>query len=203
MISYGPRRVAAFSGIGQIYSWKSVRFGRGTGYDFGYENRVKACPLVSAAVRDAGAQKGDPNMKYAFITDIHSNLPALEAVLADMAQRGVDATYHLGDLVGYAPWPNETVELLRQHDIAGLEAPAGRSHPAGVPRVLGRALDAPRAHFPRSGRQADLPRTRGCSSRIILRVRLMPPASRRYRYMPRLTRAPLSFLPRLAGRLLH
>ena len=59
-------------------------------------------------------------MKYAFITDIHSNLPALEAVLADIAQRGVDATYHLGDLVGYAPWPNETVELLRQHDVAGV-----------------------------------------------------------------------------------
>jgi hypothetical protein len=43
-------------------------------------------------------------MKYALISDIHSNLPALEAVLADIeGQRGVDATYHLGDLVGYAP----------------------------------------------------------------------------------------------------
>lgn len=51
-------------------------------------------------------------MRYALISDIHANLPALEAVLADIAARGdVDATYHLGDLVGYAPWPDEVVEL--------------------------------------------------------------------------------------------
>jgi predicted phosphodiesterase len=37
-------------------------------------------------------------MKYALISDIHSNLPALEAVLADIGdQRDVDAIYHLGD----------------------------------------------------------------------------------------------------------
>ncbi len=60
-------------------------------------------------------------MRYAIISDIHANLPALESVLADIAERPeVDATYHLGDLVGYAPWPNETVALLRQHAIAGV-----------------------------------------------------------------------------------
>jgi predicted phosphodiesterase len=59
-------------------------------------------------------------MRYALIADIHANLPALEAVLADIAGRGVDATYHLGDLVGYAPWPNETVALLRAEGIAGV-----------------------------------------------------------------------------------
>jgi predicted phosphodiesterase len=38
------------------------------------------------------------------ISDIHANLPALDAALADIARRAdVDATYHLGDLVGYAP----------------------------------------------------------------------------------------------------
>jgi predicted phosphodiesterase len=43
-------------------------------------------------------------VKYALISDIHSNLPALEAVLADIDEReDVDAIYHLGDLVGYAP----------------------------------------------------------------------------------------------------
>ena len=52
-------------------------------------------------------------MKYALISDIHSNFPALEAVLANIEdQRDVAAIYHLGDLVGYAPWPNETVALL-------------------------------------------------------------------------------------------
>jgi predicted phosphodiesterase len=60
-------------------------------------------------------------MRYALISDIHANLPALESVLADIAARSdVDATYHLGDLVGYAPWPNETVALLRAHHIAGV-----------------------------------------------------------------------------------
>ena len=60
-------------------------------------------------------------MKYALISDIHANLPALEAVLADVARHhDVDATYHLGDLVGYAPWPNETVELIRHRGIVGI-----------------------------------------------------------------------------------
>ncbi len=60
-------------------------------------------------------------MKYALISDIHANLPALEAVLADIARRpGVAATYHLGDLVGYAPWPDETVALLERAGISGV-----------------------------------------------------------------------------------
>ena len=59
-------------------------------------------------------------MRFALISDIHANLPALEAVLADIAQREVDHTFHLGDLVGYAPWPNETVDLLSRSGIEGI-----------------------------------------------------------------------------------
>ena len=60
-------------------------------------------------------------MKYALISDIHGNLPALEAVLADIDARGdVEAIYHLGDLGGYAPWPNEVVALLRKQGITGI-----------------------------------------------------------------------------------
>jgi predicted phosphodiesterase len=60
-------------------------------------------------------------VRYALISDIHANLPALEAVLADIAARqGIAATYHLGDLVGYAPWPNETVDVLRGFKIPGV-----------------------------------------------------------------------------------
>jgi predicted phosphodiesterase len=59
-------------------------------------------------------------MRIALISDIHANLPALESVLADIDQRRVDATYHLGDLVGYAPWPNETVALLAGRAIPGV-----------------------------------------------------------------------------------
>jgi predicted phosphodiesterase len=60
-------------------------------------------------------------MRYALISDIHANLPALEAVLADIdGRREVDAVYHLGDLVGYAPWPDEVVQLLRERAIPGV-----------------------------------------------------------------------------------
>jgi len=59
-------------------------------------------------------------MRIALLADIHANLPALEAVLDDLADRRVDATWHLGDLVGYAPWPNEVVALLRARGVAGV-----------------------------------------------------------------------------------
>ena len=60
-------------------------------------------------------------MRYALLSDVHANRPALEAVLADIAaQARLDATYHVGDLVGYAPWPNEVVAMIRDAGIAGV-----------------------------------------------------------------------------------
>jgi len=60
-------------------------------------------------------------MRYALISDIHANLPALEAVLTDIATDArADATYHLGDLVGYAPWPDEVVGLIERAGIPGV-----------------------------------------------------------------------------------
>jgi predicted phosphodiesterase len=59
-------------------------------------------------------------MRYALISDVHANLPALEAVHEDIGRRGVGAVYHLGDLVGYAPWPNETVSMIAAHGIPGV-----------------------------------------------------------------------------------
>jgi len=44
---------------------------------------------------------------FAVFSDVHGNLPALEAVLADVERRDVPATLCLGDLVGYGPFPNE------------------------------------------------------------------------------------------------
>lgn len=49
--------------------------------------------------------------------DIHGNLPALGTVFADMAARGADNLYCLGDLVGYGVWPNEVVAAIRERDI--------------------------------------------------------------------------------------
>lgn len=60
-------------------------------------------------------------MRYALISDIHGNLPALDAVLGDIAARSdIGGVYHLGDLVGYSPWPNEVVAKLEEEGIAGV-----------------------------------------------------------------------------------
>lgn len=56
----------------------------------------------------------------ALFSDIHANLPALEAVLADIDRRGIAQRYHLGDLVGYAPWPDEVVALIQSRGIQGV-----------------------------------------------------------------------------------
>lgn len=49
----------------------------------------------------------------ALISDIHGNLPALEAVLEDAAQHDADEIWNLGDVLGYGPFPNEVVRELR------------------------------------------------------------------------------------------
>jgi predicted phosphodiesterase len=60
-------------------------------------------------------------VRIAVISDIHANLPALDAVLADIDRRGdVDAVYHAGDLVGYSSSPNEVVARLRERGVAGV-----------------------------------------------------------------------------------
>jgi putative phosphoesterase len=56
-------------------------------------------------------------VRFAIFSDVHSNLPALEAVIADIERTGVQVRYVLGDLVGYAPWPNEIIERLRAERI--------------------------------------------------------------------------------------
>ena len=68
----------------------------------------------------------------AIISDVHGNLEALRAVLADIAQHSVEAVYCLGDVVGYGPNPRECLELvmsrckitlLGNHDQAALFDP--------------------------------------------------------------------------------
>ena len=56
-------------------------------------------------------------MRIALISDVHGNLPALRAVLEDMGSLNVDQVVFLGDAVGYGPWPNECVQLIRE--VAG------------------------------------------------------------------------------------
>lgn len=53
----------------------------------------------------------------AIISDIHGNLPALKVVLEDIKQRNIDQIYCLGDLVDFAPWHNEVIELIKELEI--------------------------------------------------------------------------------------
>lgn len=56
-------------------------------------------------------------MKIALFSDIHANLPALEAFFKDVESRNTDAIYCLGDLVGYNIWPNEVINEIRKRGI--------------------------------------------------------------------------------------
>lgn len=56
-------------------------------------------------------------MKIALFSDIHANLPALEAFFKDVDGRQPDAMYCLGDLVGYNIWPNEVINEIRKRNI--------------------------------------------------------------------------------------
>src|SRR6266404_3032373 len=86
-----------------------------------------------AAIRSLGSQ-----FVKAIISDIHSNLEALEAVLADIARHDVKEIYCLGDVVGYGPNPRECVDrvmqcqlvLLGNHDQGAMFDPEGFNPPA-------------------------------------------------------------------------
>ncbi len=56
-------------------------------------------------------------MTIALFSDIHANLPALEACLADIEKRQPDQVFCLGDLVGYNIWPNEVIREIRRRGI--------------------------------------------------------------------------------------
>jgi predicted phosphodiesterase len=77
-------------------------------------------------------------MRLAVLADIHSNLPALEAVRADLLQMTPDMVFLAGDQVNRCPWPNEVLDLIEtegwpaiygNHELAigALGTPAG--HP--------------------------------------------------------------------------
>jgi predicted phosphodiesterase len=56
-------------------------------------------------------------MEIAIIADVHSNLPALEAVFDEIGELRI---FSCGDIVGYNPYPNETVEIFRKRRIKGV-----------------------------------------------------------------------------------
>lgn len=90
-------------------------------------------PLRPARTVSAVAQ--NRRMRIALVSDIHGNLPALEAVVEDIGRRGVDAVVNLGDSLSGPLMPLETARFLMAQDwihLAGnherqlLTVPAGR-----------------------------------------------------------------------------
>jgi putative phosphoesterase len=58
--------------------------------------------------------------RIALFSDVHANLPGLEAVLADIRSRGVSRVYCLGDMVGYGGNPNGVIDLIRASAIPAI-----------------------------------------------------------------------------------
>jgi putative phosphoesterase len=56
-------------------------------------------------------------MRLAIISDMHGNVQALDAVLADLETLEPDGVYCLGDLVGYGAAPNEVIDRIREANI--------------------------------------------------------------------------------------
>lgn len=56
-------------------------------------------------------------MKRALISDIHSNLEGLEAVLSDIESQGIKEIFCLGDVIGYGPNPRECIDRVMQFDV--------------------------------------------------------------------------------------
>ena len=67
-------------------------------------------------------------MLIGLISDIHGNLPALEAALKKLQELKVDIIYCLGDTVGYGPFPNECVQLVRENCPVALKG----NHDSGL-----------------------------------------------------------------------
>lgn len=56
-------------------------------------------------------------MVFGIISDVHANVIALEAALTELRAKGAQRVFCLGDLIGYGPSPNETLDLLRTEGV--------------------------------------------------------------------------------------
>ncbi|QCI66483.1 metallophosphoesterase family protein [Phreatobacter stygius] len=75
-------------------------------------------------------------MRFAVIADVHGNVLALDAVLADIATRGVERIVNLGDCVSGPLWPRETCERLRGLGVTTVRGNHDRWVAAGEPAEM-------------------------------------------------------------------
>ena len=62
----------------------------------------------------------NPDVRIAVFSDAHANLQALERVIQDAEERGVDVFLNAGDSIGYGANPNEVVELLCEKNVLSI-----------------------------------------------------------------------------------
>jgi len=83
-------------------------------------------------------------VKVALISDVHSNLVALDAVMADIDNSGVEQIVSAGDIVGYYPYPNETIERFRSRNIQSIlgnhDRAVIRINPVGMNKMAADAV---------------------------------------------------------------
>jgi len=96
--------------------------------------------------------------KIAILSDIHANLPALEAVLREVQACGVVRIVFLGDIVGYGASPAECVDLVRQ---SGGSCVMG-NHDVEIHNVRRRGCTFRNPEWPNSGYQAGLAHAARC-----------------------------------------
>jgi predicted phosphodiesterase len=114
-----------------------LRF-RVRGSEFRFRGSSRVCLAVIIPCYQAGPFRrlpdhgngiGEPIMMRALISDIHGNLEALEAVLADIRGQRITEIICLGDIIGYGPNPRECIDLISEttgvcilgdHDLKGL-----------------------------------------------------------------------------------
>ncbi|MHC4568129.1 MAG: metallophosphoesterase family protein [Planctomycetota bacterium] len=60
------------------------------------------------------------SQKVLLFSDIHGNLPALEAVFDDVRSEPIDDVWNLGDITGYVPFPVRVVELLDRRQVVSI-----------------------------------------------------------------------------------
>ena len=102
-------------------------------------------------------------VRIALIADVHSNLPALEAVLTDIRRHHPDRIVSLGDQVNLGPSPRETMALLRSEGVTCLHGNHERyilSAMAGDPAYAGANFESLRYNAARlTAQEITLPRT--------------------------------------------
>jgi putative phosphoesterase len=135
-------------------------------------------------------------MRIGVVSDVHGNLPALEAVLDDVPE--VDALVNAGDVVGYNPWPAECLDEIREREIPSVMG----NHDRAVASETGFRFNSMAAAGVRHAREhlnddqlawlAELPDERTCFDGRVKLVHGHPDDPDRYTY-------PEDFSPRLLG----